>query len=418
MSKRLKVKRLSWLFSDSMQTGGKRKSKDVEVKTKGEEGQVPGRPVKVFFLDRTLKIGGAERVLRTLVESFDRRRVEPVLALIYEPGQLANGLEKLGVHVYCNLARSKVDPRLLPALVRIIRRERPDIIYTCNYPITMLYGRVAGLLAGVRTHVVALHSIGYIKRPRWRALNLRMMKPFISRLVAVSEGQKRYYCATHGIPPAKIEVIHVGIDIGRFSPDSHDRSAKAELSIPEDAYVVGILAVLRPEKNHEMFLQAAKQLLTQRRGIYFMIVGDGPERRRLEELARQLGISDYVRFTGARSDVPRMLRAFDISVLCSTNIVETFPQALLEAMAMELPVVSTNVGSVGEVVVDGVTGMLVPEKDTEALADRILRLLDQPDLAREMGRAGRRRVKELFSKEVMVKRFEDLFEQLAAPRAR
>lgn len=369
-------------------------------------------PVKVMFLEITLKVGGAERLLANLLESFDPQRVQPVVAFLRDPGPVAESINLSGIKVYSNLAAGRSDPRLVPALINVMRKERPDIVYMCNYPLLMFTGRLAGLITGANTQVVALHSIGYQSRARWRTLSLKLMKRFISTFVAVSQGQKDYYVKTHGLDPKRIEVIYVGIDTERFSPTKYE-SARPEFNIPEEAPVAGIVAMLRPEKNHELLLRAARIIRDGGLDAYFLIVGDGPERKRLENCAQNLGIADYVRFAGSRPDVPRMLRSIDVSVLCSSNVVETFPQSLVESMAMELPVVSTNVGSVNEVIVEGETGYLVPEGDAQALAEKIAYLLQNPDLRRKMGVAGRRRVEEQFSRDIMTRHFEDMFERLA-----
>lgn len=371
----------------------------------------PARPVKVLFLEITLAFGGAERLLCSLVNSFDRSRVQPLIVCLGDPGPLADQVNG-DTPVYHNLGSGKPGLSTLLALIRLVRKERPDIIYTCNYPVTMFSGRLAGLLTGGIRHVVALHSIGYIRRERQRCRSLKLIKSLIARFVAVSKGQKRHYVETHGINPARVEVIYGGGDIDRFSAGKYDRSAREEFGIPQDAQVVGILAVLRPEKKHEMFLQMAQKVLSSHKDVYFLIVGDGPERPRLEDLAADLGITDRVLFVGSRPDAPRMLKSFDISVLCSANVVETFPQCLVESMAMELPVVSTDVGSINEMVIEGETGYLVPEGDAGALSDRILHLLDHPDEGRAMGVVGRRRIEENFTKEIMVSRHEDMFERL------
>jgi len=375
-----------------------------------------GRPVRALFLEITLNVGGAERILGNLIQSFDRTRVQPSVVLLRDPGKMAEQLKASDVPIYHNLGKSRADPRMLGALIKVIRKERPDVIYTCNYPMTMFYGRVAGLLAGTNSHVVGLHSIGYITRAKWRAFSLRCMSPFITRMVAVSEGQKSYYAETQGIPASKIEVILGAVDLDRFRPDIPAGPLRAEFGVPEDAIAVGILAGMRPEKRHDQFLEMARRVVAKRRDVCFFIVGDGPERPKLEAMADEHKLRPSVQFVGNRADVPSVLKSLDISVLCSDPVVETLPQCLLESMAAGLPVVSTSVGSIDELVVDGTTGFLVPMRDVEGLADRVLRLVDNPEMMREMGLAGRRRVEEYFSKELMVRRFEELFERLALER--
>lgn len=371
-----------------------------------------GRPVRVMFFEHAFGVGGAERILRNLLESFDRSRVQPSLVILTSPGKMMDQLKVDDIPVYHSLAKGRFDPHLLPALMKVIRKERPDVIYTCNYPVTMFFGRLAGMLCGVSTVVVALHSIGYMTRSKWRTLSLKLFSPFIRRMVAVSEGQKTYYVRTHGIKKSKIEVIFGAVDLSRFKQDVVPASLKVDFGIPEHARIVGILAAMRPEKRHDLFLRMAEEVLSRRQDVYFILAGDGPERASLEVMADEGKLRPYIQFLGNRSDVPPILKSLDICMLTSDPVVETFPQCLLEAMASGLPVVSTDVGSINEMVIEGVTGFLVPPGDVNALAERTLQLIDNPNKAREMGQAGRRRVEELFSLEIMVKRFEDMFERL------
>ena len=154
--------------------------------------------------------------------------------------------------------------------------------------------------------------------------------------------------------------------------------------------MAGIVAALRPEKNHEMFLYVAALVHRTLPAARFLVVGDGPQRTKLEALAQSLGIAEAVRFLGTRSDVPEVLSLMDVLVL--TSHMEANPICLLEAMASEKPVVATRVGSVAETVLDGRTGYLVAPGDSQGMADRVLELLTDPTRAAAMGRAGREQV--------------------------
>jgi glycosyltransferase involved in cell wall biosynthesis len=161
-----------------------------------------------------------------------------------------------------------------------------------------------------------------------------------------------------------------------------------------------------------MFLKAAALTLQEAPRTYFVLAGDGPERRKLEHLARELGIVDRVRFLGVVANVPAILKTVDVSVLSSVH--EALPLTLLEAMAAARPVVTTDVGSVCEIVEDGVNGFVVPSGATEQFAQAILRLLRDPELARRFGQAGRHKVEQKFAVERMVRRCEALFAEWVA----
>ena len=211
----------------------------------------------------------------------------------------------------------------------------------------------------------------------------------------VAEAQRPYMVHELKYPDRKVRIIYNGVDPGLFDT-TDDRSALAEFNIPVHEKVVGIVAALRPEKDHATFLRAARMVLDVVPDVAFLVVGDGPTRAALEKLCTQLGISRNVHFVGTRSDVDRLLRSMNVFAL-SSNTVECFPMALLEAMACARPAVCTDVGGIPEMIEHGVSGYLVPPNQPGLLASRLIDLLNDANAARAMGRAGRRRVEIQFS---------------------
>jgi glycosyltransferase involved in cell wall biosynthesis len=239
----------------------------------------------------------------------------------------------------------------------------------------------------------------------------RLLSPLGTAWVAVAHGQKEYLLREKGIPAARLRVIPNGIDPSPFRA-AHGRDAvRAAWGFPPGARVAGILAALRPEKDHKTFLLAARFVADELPEARFVLVGDGPRR---EDLAREIAVLDLAEravLAGPRHDVPAVLSAFDVSVLCSTDV-ETFPLAFLESMATGLPLIGTRVGGLPEMIAEGRNGMLVRPRDPRGLADAMLALLRDPDLARRYGEESRRRVEEEFSLERMVRAWEDLFTDL------
>jgi len=236
-----------------------------------------------------------------------------------------------------------------------------------------------------------------------------------------------------GCPAARVRAIPNGIDMAKFHPRWPSRALQEELGLAPGAPVVGIVAALRPEKNHELFLRAGAMVRRQRPDVRLLIVGDGPERAKLEALATDLGLccgagvspahaagtaapqgADAARFLGTRSDVPELLALMDVLVLASH--MEANPVSIMEAMAGEKPVVATRVGSVPDTVLDGATGYLTAPGDARQLADRVLQLLADPQQAAALGRAGRERVIACCSVERMVQGYEDLLAGLYAAK--
>jgi glycosyltransferase involved in cell wall biosynthesis len=208
-------------------------------------------------------------------------------------------------------------------------------------------------------------------------------------------------------PALKVHVIPNGVDTQRFQPNAEAAArVRHELHIPKDAPVTGIVAALRPEKNHLLFLEAAALVRSKRPDARFVIVGDGPERPAIELGIQRFRLGECVHLLGSRSDIPEVLSACDAFMLTSHN--EANPVSILEAMSVGLPVVSTNVGSVCESVEHGVTGFLAQPGNACDLADSLLTIFNDAALAAQFGAAGRQEVVDRWSLESMVRGYEDL----------
>lgn len=368
--------------------------------------------ITVVLLETSLRIGGSEMMWAQLIERMDRRRFRPILCCLYAPGVLGERLLHAGIPVYHHLAAHRWDLRVFPRLMRLLRQERVDVLYMINQPMTQFWGTLCGRLARVPGLISSIHSTGKITRIRRRQWINHLTFHVVDRITAVSETHKAYLVNREGIDPDKIEVIPNGIEVDRFATTKVTGSLRTSLAIADGESIVGIVAMLRPEKAHEVFLDAAAHVLEQIPNTHFLIVGDGSERPRLEALAKGLRIDAHVHFLGVRNDVPAVVSLFDVAVLSSNPVVETLSVSVLEYMAARKPVVATRVGSLPDLVEEGKTGFLVEAGDSEALAERILHLLDNPTLAREMGARGRQKVHQRYTVEQMVQQTEALFERL------
>lgn len=368
--------------------------------------------ITVMFLETSLRIGGTENVVTQLIERFDRERIRPVLCCLYDPGVLGERLIKTGVPVHHGLAKHRWDFGLPFRLFRLLRREKVDVLFVINQPLTQFWGVWCGLLAGVPVRIAAIRSTGKINRIHRRIFINQLTFPWVTRVTALSQTHRDYLVEKERIDARKIEIIPNGVDLARFKYHEAPQIERASFRIPERAPVVGIVAMLRPEKGHDTFLKAACEVLKQVRETHFLIVGEGPERPRLEELTKELGIESQVHFLGARQDVPELLRLFDVAVLSSRPVVETLSNAVLEYMAASKPVVATRVGSLPEQIEEGKTGFLVEPGNEEQMAKRIVTLLQDPSLASRMGEAGREKVRRQYTIEQMVHQTEDLFDRL------
>ncbi len=255
--------------------------------------------------------------------------------------------------------------------------------------------------------VSAIHSTSWPDNITW--LN-RRLTPLTDSFVAVAQPHAEHLIETERLPAARVRVIPNGVDTDRYQPVELNHDLRAQLRIPRSAPLAGIVAVLRPEKNHEMFLRVAAQVHAEVPDAHFLVIGEGPRRRELESLSAQLGLSQRVHFLGKRPDVPQLLNLLDVFVL--TSRMEANPVSILEALACGKPVVATRVGSIPATVLDGQCGYLVAPEDEAGMGARITELLLEPKRARRFGAAGRQHVVENWSVERMVAGYEELFESL------
>lgn len=370
-------------------------------------------PLRVMFVITSMPVGGAETLLVELVRRMDRTRFQPELCCLKRLDPLGEVLAQ-EVPTFTGLLAHKYDLRVLWRLTRLMRRRHIDAVVTVGTGgDKMFWGRLAGWLAGVPVICSALHSTGlpdHVEFPN------RLLAPLTDAFIAVAEPHACHLAAHEGCPAESIRVISNGIDVERFHPRWPNRAMQEAWGLDAETPVVGIVAALRPEKNHEMFLYVAALVHRNLPATRFLVIGDGPRRTKLETLAKSLGIAESVRFVGTRSDVPEVLSLLDVVALSSHS--EANPICLLEAMASEKPVVATRVGSVSETVLDGRTGYLVPPGDLQRMADRLLELLTDRPQAAVMGRAGREHVIAQWSVDRMVRGYEDLIAGIYGAKSR
>jgi glycosyltransferase involved in cell wall biosynthesis len=307
------------------------------------------------------------------------------------------------------------DLRALASLYRLMREYRPHVVHTHTGKAGIL-GRIAARLAAVPVVVHTFH--GHVLHGYWgrfktsAARNVeRGLARLTSCLVAVSPEIERDLVRYRVASPEKIVVIPLGLSLEPFlAAESLRGGFRAEIGIPAEAPLVGIVGRIAPIKNHRLFLDAARTVLARRPAVRFVVVGDGELRARTEEQARRLGIADRIVFVGWRRDLPRICADLDLLAISSDN--EGTPVSAIEAMAASRPVVSTRVGGVADLIADGETGRLVPPRDPAALASAILELLDDPRTAERLGRAARESVCERFTGARLVSEIEQLYVRL------
>ncbi len=267
----------------------------------------------------------------------------------------------------------------------MIEKLEPDLLHALHLT---SYGFLAGL-SGFQPSIVSVWGTDVLEAPHLTPLHRWITKHALARAGAITATGKRLAEATRPFAPAgkPVHVVPYGIDLEMFRPDTEGKGQWAEGRA--GTTVIGAVSRLSPEKGFDYLLRAIAALRERGAKIRLILAGDGPSRAELERLTRELGLRDHVEFAGelAHEDVPAMLARFDIFAMPSTW--EGFGVSALEASAMELPVVASNIHGIPDVVLDGETGLLVPSGDVPALADALENLVADPDLRRLMGVAGR-----------------------------
>ena len=361
----------------------------------------------VHVLDN-LDRGGAQKTLRFLVAGLARRGYEQhVVALNekYHPEVVAN-LRKAGATVEI-IGR----PQLYAGvgfwrLVRLLRRRSPDWVHTL-LPWGDLVGRACARRAGIR-RIASTVTARYLDKPRWQLALDRATIGWARKVVFKSAETMPFSMEREGVRAEQAVCISNGVEW-----DDADRSAAAAALRERHGggarQVLGMVARLHPQKAHGDLLRAYREVRNEFPDTVLWLVGDGPERRKLEALARRLGLADRVVFAGDRSDVPDWLAALDLFV--HPTYYEGMSNAVLEALAAARPVVATAVDGLRDVVEPGVHGWLVPPGDVPALAAAMKEALGQPERAAGMGRAAAARVRAEFGMERLVRAYAALFEE-------
>ncbi len=384
--------------------------------------------IKVLQVITRLIVGGAQETVMLVADMLDRKRfaVDVVSGPQTGPeGSLIEEVRARGVPLTIEpaLVREINPAKDLLALVRLarfIRRGRYDIVHT-NSSKAGILGRWAAWLARTPVIVHTVHGWGHHERQnplarRGYILLEQLAQRITDRLVVVSPRNIEKGLADSIASPEKYVTIRSGIELDRFRQPARPREiVRADLGISPDAVVVGTVTRLSPQKAPLDFVAAAARVVARRPDVHFVIVGDGPLRAEVEAQIAAHGLADRVHLAGLRRDVPDLLHSFDVFAL--TSLWEGLPRVLPQAMAAGLAIVATAVDGNVEAVEDGVNGILTPPGDPQALADALLRLLDDPALAAEMGAVSLERADE-FGARKMVDDIAALYEALLAERIR
>ncbi len=376
----------------------------------GRGGTPPGGARRrVTFVASTLEMGGTERMVREFATRLDKSRYSVSVVCLNEQGRVGAELASVGVTVLDCVVRWRWDPLAVFRLRSALSRLGSQMVVCLDHRNAMTLGVLASLGVAKR-RMVTVHSTRLWSGQRILGGTVSWVLRYVDRVVAVGRNQAEYLCDEEGVDPAKIAIVPNGVDMIDFRGLSDPKAVRASLGLKADSRVVGIVGALRPEKNHELFLEAASDVARQDSGTEFVVVGGGGRQEELEALASQLGLRDRVSFLGHRTDARDIVQTFDVAVLCSHPVVETLPVFLMEAMACARPIVATRVGDVEALVEHAVTGYVVTPGSRSELSEAILRLLGNVGLREEMGRKGRSKVTKEFSLERSVLTMQNLID--------
>lgn len=341
---------------------------------------------------------GAERVVVFLSQELQRQGHELLVATKPLP-LLEQELAKRGVPCQPGPYSGKLNRQVGQRLRELIREFRPDLVHA-HLSTAAWWGAWAAHQEGLPC---AAHVHGMTHTLWYRRADL---------LIGPSRGVRDYLVA-HRIPPHKTAVVYNGLDPATFVGLPPADQVRAELNLPPQVPVIGVVAHLAAKKGHRVLLQAMALLSSRHPDLHCLCLGRGALRPTLEQVARDLGLADRVHFLGYRHDALAITQLFDVTVLPSIQK-EGLGLCLIEAGFLGIPAACSDAPGMNEVILDGLNGLLAPPGDAPALATALDRLLSDPDLRRRMGEAGRRRVSEMFTLRKQAQETVQVFEQLLA----
>ena len=367
-----------------------------------------GDRIRVVEILATGSNGGAQEHLYSLLTRLDSSRYEASVVALSN-GSSVRKLQRAGIPVL--VIDTADDAVAVGALATHLADVRPDVIHNHMFRAETVGTRAAMALDEVHHRRPFIVSTVHSSRVRSTAdrEDLQKLTPQMDHLIAVSKAILAKIDAEGRNVGVPISLIYNGVDLDRYAPQGPCSTLRDEYGMEPGSQLVGVVARLEPEKGHPTLLEAWPKVLRAVPDAYLLVVGEGSQREALEQQAAALRIAHRVVFTGRRDDVAAVTAAVDVAVLPSYR--EAQGLSVLEAMALARPVVASNVGGIPEMIDDGLTGLLVPPHDVEALAAAITRLLVDRPLAELIGRRGHDTVHERFCLEGMVAAIQAIYDE-------
>jgi len=373
--------------------------------------------IRVLHLTTDSKIAGAERLLLGIAKNYNKEEFAVYFCSLKSRGELHIQLEKLGQKAFSlNCSNMWGLPLAIFKLAFLLRKYKIDILHTHLYHASILGQFVVKFNKPIIGIITRHYSdLFYIYGNSFQRALDRYASTAAKHIIAISKGVKNVLVGLDRIDPEKITVIYNGIDVTEF-----DRAAAGTSVLqkspkdPERKKIIGAVGSLHPRKGHRYLIEAADILCQRRQDLRFVIIGDGALKQELESLRSAFDLEDKVEFIGYRQDIPNLLLGIDIMV--QSSIEEGFGLSIIEAMAMNKPVIGTNVGGVPEIIEQGRTGYLIQSKNPVELAEKIDLLLNNDKYREEMGREARKSVEGKFKLIDMINKYETLYKEILNKR--
>jgi sugar transferase (PEP-CTERM/EpsH1 system associated) len=388
-------------------------SRAVDDGRRRDERGHTANPIIVGHTIWSLSDGGMERGLVNLVNLSSPRDFCHVILCLGETGVLFDRVNRSLCRVVGLRKRPGNDVTIPFKIAAWARHLRLDILHARGWP-TLVESAIGGYLGGVRRTVYGFHgkTVGELSRKGVRRRLAETIVPRLySEIVTLTESMKADVSRQWRLDSARVRVIANGVDTDMFQPCRRRLTLRTEFDLPLDRIILGNVARLDPVKNHVVVLRSLIRLRSMGVEPVLLLIGDGPERPRLEGEIRAYGLTTQVRLLGQSDRIPELLNCMDIYV--QPSLYEGFSNTLLEAMACGLPVIATRTGGTVDVVREGQEGHLFDPHDDEALALLILTLTNR-DMRQVMGMRGRRRVTENFPLSTMIREYERMYRDLSA----
>jgi glycosyltransferase involved in cell wall biosynthesis len=368
---------------------------------------------RVLHVIDSLDLGGAQVVLLNLIRHADATRYEIDAACLHGHGVYWQRLTAAGVRAH-SLSFHHYFPSYVPGLMWLMLTRRYDIVHAHLLAANVIAKPLAAL-CGVPVRINHDHCNDKLTDPRkWAPAADKFANRFASHVVTVSDSTREYIVDVERVPAERVTTIHNGVDLEAFRPRPDMRAAAREQwKLPPDAFVVAGIGRLTFQKNFALFLDVAAEVLRMSPRAFFVIAGTGEDEPALREQAARLGIAERVRFLGFVGEMAQLYPAIDMLLL--TSRYEGLPITILEAMAVGLPIVSSRLDGVQEILVDGEDAALVPPDEPLTFAARINQLIADHALAQRYAEAALAKVREHYSAGAMTRAVEEVYTRYLEP---